>query len=80
VTRQALAIAVIFTPFVLGFELLALHHGYWSFPGEYVAEVAVLGQRFPLEELVFFVVLSAPAVVALYAVYKNWKGLPVSAE
>jgi hypothetical protein len=75
VWRELVRIAVVFGIFNLAFELLALHVGYWTFQGRYVAMVTVAGYRFPLEELVFLVLLCAPAVVAAYSLYKNWKGL-----
>lgn len=64
-----------FLCFNLGFELLALHNGFWSFSGEYVGWVTIAGWRFPIEELVFMVILLAPAIGATYGVYLNWKGL-----
>jgi hypothetical protein len=60
----------------LAFEVLALRHGYWNFPGgpgSYVGWVTILGARFPAEELLCMVVLGAPSIVATYAIYKNYK-------
>lgn len=75
VVREMVAVTLVVAPVILGFELLALHHDYWVFEGQYVGEVTVLGLAFPTEELLFFVLLAAPAVVGAYAIYKNWKGL-----
>jgi hypothetical protein len=75
VVREMVAVTIVIAPVILGFELLALHHDYWVFEGQYVGEVTVLGLTFPTEELLFFVLLAAPAVVGAYAIYKNWKGL-----
>jgi len=60
----------------LGFELLAMHHGYWGFHGEYVGWVQLAGYRIPLEELVFILLLSSPTAVAVHALRFGWKGLP----
>jgi hypothetical protein len=75
VWREVLPIAIVFGIYNLIFELLALHLGYWSFHGKYVGYVSVEGYRFPTEELVFLVMLCAPAVVATYSLYKNWKDM-----
>ncbi|HEY6202458.1 MAG TPA: hypothetical protein VI056_05395 [Candidatus Limnocylindria bacterium] len=50
--------------FVFVYELLALEHGYWSFAGTYIGSLQVGPYVFPFEELLFLVVLSAPAVVS----------------
>jgi hypothetical protein len=78
IASQLIAIGAVMGLFNLGFELLALHNHFWTFPGIYVGFVRVLGYMFPVEELVFLVCLCSPAVVATYALYKNWKSmLPV---
>jgi hypothetical protein len=75
VWRELVAVAALFGAFNLAFELLALELGYWTFDGVYVGFVEVAGYRFPVEELVFLVLLCAPAVIATYSLYKNWKGM-----
>jgi hypothetical protein len=75
VWRELLIAIGVFGAFNLAFELLALQLGYWTFDGVYVGFVDVAGYRFPVEELVFLVLLCAPAVIATYSLYKNWKGL-----
>jgi hypothetical protein len=75
VIPELVRIMVLFGALNLPFELLALEHDYWTFPGEYIGWVDIAGYRFPVEELVFLVLLCAPAVVATYSLYKNWKGL-----
>ena len=49
----------------LAFELIALHFGWWSFDGNYVSLVTILGLTFALEELVIWIILGS-AVVAAY--------------
>jgi hypothetical protein len=73
--RELLLTAFVFFCIHLGFELLAMHQGYWGYRGEYVGWVSVAGSRFPLEELVFIIILSSPCVVAVHALRYNWKGV-----
>ncbi|HZV74201.1 MAG TPA: hypothetical protein VFF79_10850 [Conexibacter sp.] len=73
--RSLLTTGAVFVAFDLAFELLALHNGYWRFPGRYVGWVTVAGSRFPIEELAFMVVLLGPAIAMTNTVYLNWKGL-----
>jgi hypothetical protein len=79
VWRQLVIAGGVFGALNLAFELLALHLGYWTFDGVYIGFVEVSGYRFPVEELVFLVLLCAPAVIATYSLYKNWKGLDARA-
>lgn len=55
------------------FELVALRHGYWEFPGTYVGNLRLFGFEFPFEELLFLILFSGPSIVSTYAIYKNWK-------
>lgn len=75
VLREVLLTGLVMAVFNLGFELLALHGGYWTFPGEYVSEVTILGYSFPTEEFIFMVCFCSAGVVATYALYKNWKSM-----
>lgn len=47
-------------------EVIALKTGGWSFPGEYVAMVPFFGVSIPFEEVLFWMLLYAPAVAAYY--------------
>ncbi len=78
--REVVLTGVVMGLFNLGFELLALHNGFWTFPGEYIGKVEVLGYAFPVEEMVFLVCLCSAGVVATYALYKNWKSMSTPAE
>lgn len=73
--RELIGTGIVFAIFNLGFELLAMKHGYWGYSGEYVGWVTVAGYRFPIEELLFIVLLSSPGIVAVHAMRWNWKGL-----
>ena len=52
----------------LVYELTALSLGQWSFPAEnqFIGVVQVFGIRFPFEELFFWIIIGAVAVVAYY--------------
>lgn len=52
----------------LAFELTALHTNLWSFPGQYIGSVSILHLEFPLEEMIFWVLISS-AVTAAYHEY-----------
>ena len=47
-------------------ELTSLKIGQWYFPGQYLANINILGLIFPIEEFVFWILLSAMVVLALY--------------
>jgi hypothetical protein len=75
VLREVFLTGLVMAIFNLGFELLALHGGFWTFPGEYVGEVTIFGYTFPTEEFIFMVCFCSAGVVATYALYKNWKSM-----
>ena len=52
--------------FSLIYELVAVYIGNWWFPGKFIGLVSILGIKFPFEELVFWIVLTAPVLVAFY--------------
>lgn len=58
---------------LLGYELTAIHLGQWAFPGEqqYVGIVSLLGSRFPLEELVYFVACGALATLTYFEFFSD---------
>ncbi len=43
----------------LAHEVTALHLGQWRFPGDYIGWVHMLGVSFPIEEFVFWIILSS---------------------
>ncbi len=75
VLREVLFTGLVMFMFNLGFEILALHGGFWTFPGEYIGEVTILGYSFPTEEFIFMLCFCSAGVVATYALYKNWKSM-----
>lgn len=74
--RELLFTGVVFFALHLGFELIALHHGYWAFQGEYIGWLHLFNHRIPLEELVFILALASPTAVAVHGLRFGWKGLP----
>lgn len=48
------------------YELTAVKLGQWYFPGEYIGWVELMGLRFPIEELIFWMGISSFVVLSLY--------------
>jgi hypothetical protein len=74
IAAELLKVGVIAGVFNLLFELVGLANGYWEFHGQYLGMITVGGMSFPVEEMLFIIVFSAPSIVASHAVYKNGKG------
>lgn len=71
---KVLEIVPFFILLYLAFELTALHTGLWSFPGHYIGTVSVMGLTFPLEEMIFWVVISSAVTAAYHEfVVDDWK-------
>ncbi len=51
------------------FELSGRYAGQWFFPGQYLGWITVFGISFPFEELLFYIILSTPAVIAYYEIF-----------
>jgi hypothetical protein len=75
IVREVLLMGIVTGLLNLVFEFIALRNHYWDFPGTYIGNVRVSGFEFPVEELLFLILLSGPSIVSTYAVYKNWKQL-----
>jgi len=63
---KVLFLSVFFFFLNLVFEITALNANQWSFPGEYIGSVWILGTYFPIEEFIFWIVLAAPSLVVCY--------------
>jgi hypothetical protein len=50
-------------------ELVGLHSGYWTFPGEYIGVVSLMGATFPIEEFFFYVILSSATIISYYELF-----------
>jgi hypothetical protein len=70
-------------PMVTVMEVVGLRQGYWTFPGRYVAQLGWSWFAFPLEELLFFIVLCWPVAAAVHSVFVSclWRpAVPVECE
>lgn len=64
--RKFLPTAIFFVFVHLAHELTALKLGQWYFPGQYLANINLSGLVFPIEELVFWILLGTLIVLAWY--------------
>jgi len=54
------------------YEVTALKLGWWAFPGtEFVGWVSIFGTMFPIEELVFWLILFSTAVLSYYEYFDD---------
>jgi hypothetical protein len=80
---QYIRIFIKIMPYFIALGLLnivvGLHKGQWSYPGHhYIGWVQLGSYRFPLEELVFWIILYAPFLVSQFEFFNNDKlSLPV---
>jgi hypothetical protein len=57
---------------LLLFELIGLNLGHWSFPGStYIGWLEINTYRFPLEEFIFWVMLTSVAIVSYYEFFDD---------
>lgn len=64
-----LLVGVFCVPFNLAFEAMALHAGYWFFPGSYLASLHLLEVSVPVEELACWALFSPFSVIANYLLF-----------
>jgi hypothetical protein len=69
--RKVLIVTIIWLPALLINELCILKLGYIKYTGEYLINFAILGTRLPLEEILFWIVLSTPAFLLGYEVFAD---------
>jgi hypothetical protein len=54
------------------YEILALNYGWWGFPTKsFIGWFSILGFKFPLEELVWWIMLFALAVLSCYEFFDD---------
>ena len=63
---KALVMIPFFAIMYLVCELVSLHQGLWSFPGQYIGTVTLAGLSFPIEEFFFWIISSSAISVAYY--------------
>lgn len=62
-----LKVGIYFCLLTLTYEIAALQLEWWDFPGtNFIGWVSLMGVRFPLEELIFWIILFSMAVLAHY--------------
>jgi len=64
-----LKVSIFFFFIWLGCELVALANNGWAFPGQYIGTVNIAGLVFPLEELIFWMLLYSGTIVSFYECY-----------
>ena len=70
VFKKMAVISVYFFFLYFAFEYCAVRNNYWIYTGNnYVGWVNVFGATFPFEELFFWMLLYAPALVAYYKIF-----------
>ncbi len=67
--RNTIYASSFFFFFYLGIELIGLHNQQWIFPGNYIAKISLIGYRFPLEELFFWMIFYVPSLIGCYELF-----------
>lgn len=64
--------AAYFFVFTFMYEIAGLRLGWWAFPGtEFIGWVHIFGVSFPLEEFVFWFMLTAFAALSYYEFFED---------
>lgn len=66
--KKIVPVSLYFFFVYLVYELTALYTQIWTFPGQYVHKISLFSLEFPLEELIFWIVLSSTIGVSYYEV------------
>lgn len=61
--------AAFFVPLYLAYEITGLALGQWDFPGMYIGTIDIQGLVLPIEEFLFWIVLSSVVVLSYYELY-----------
>jgi hypothetical protein len=48
------------------YEIIALQFGYWWWPGKYLWPIMIEGKIFPIDDVIFWYILSTPALIGGY--------------
>ena len=64
-------ISLYFFYFLMIYEMAALKTHEWFFVGEYVGYVTISGYSFPLEELLIWMIVATPALLAYYEYFAD---------
>ena len=53
-------------------EIVGLHKGYWTFPGNhFIGWISIAGYRFPYEEAMFYIVLFAAVIITYFEIFDD---------
>lgn len=67
-----IAIGIYFFIYHLTFEVVALQSHQWTYPSaNYIGMVNILGYRFPLEEMIYWIILATPTILAYYEYFAD---------
>jgi len=70
--KKCFATVAYFSPLFLSFELSGLHANQWEFnEGKFVGFVGISGLRFPIEELVFWIILGSVWILSYYEYFAD---------
>ncbi|MDE2437942.1 MAG: hypothetical protein KGN01_00885 [Patescibacteria group bacterium] len=69
IVRRTLLIIPYFFFVYITHEITALQLHQWNFPGDYLGWIQVMGVRFPVEEFVFWIILSSLVGATYYEFY-----------
>lgn len=70
--KKCFATVAYFSPLFLSFELSGLYANQWEFnEGKFVGLVGISGLRFPIEELVFWIILGSVWILSYYEYFAD---------
>ena len=64
--RDVLKASIFLSLCMLVYEIVGLHVGWWTYPGEYLAVVNILGEGVPIEELIFWIGIGSLWAITAY--------------
>ena len=70
--KVLLPIPYFFTLFLV-FDIVAMKLGGWVFDGSYIQKIDFFGEKLPIEEVIYFMIFFAPAVISCYESFINHK-------
>ncbi|MCA9352128.1 hypothetical protein KC866_01940 [Patescibacteria group bacterium] len=64
--KKSMKVIPFFSFLYITFEIVALEKNLWSFPGEYIGVISILGHAFPVEEFIFWIIFSSAIATAFH--------------
>ncbi len=78
--KQAAATTLILALIFFIYEIIALRLGYWWWPGNYLWPITIGGKTFPLDDIVFWYLLSTPTLIGGYEFFVKGRLLQLSCK